>query len=86
MVLHPLGRDYALQEGEDIVVLGTLPALGNWQQEYALRLTRLKAPYWQAEVGLTIESDADSGSVGPTINGQGYILQVPRTLCLTFSI
>jgi len=31
-------------------VLGTLPALGNWQPEQALRLTRLDSPHWQAEV------------------------------------
>ena len=33
-----------------MVVLGTLPALGNWQQEQALRLTPLEVPFWQAEV------------------------------------
>ena len=43
-------RDFALAEGQDICVLGTLPALGNWQPDQALRLTRLEAPQWQAEV------------------------------------
>ena len=30
-------------------MLGTLPALGNWQPDQALRLTRLESPHWQAE-------------------------------------
>lgn len=45
-----MGREYALPGGEEMVVLGTLPALGNWQQHQTLRLTRLEPPYWQAEV------------------------------------
>ena len=48
-------RDYALAEGQDICVLGTLQALGNWQPDHALRLTRLESPHWQAEVILQIE-------------------------------
>ena len=33
-------------------MLGTLPALGNWQPEQALRLTRLDSPHWQAEASV----------------------------------
>ena len=46
---HLWSRDHALAEGQEICVLGTLPALGNWQPDQALRLTRLEAPHWQAE-------------------------------------
>ncbi len=38
-------------------MLGTLPALGNWQPEQALRLMRLDSPHWQAE------ASADEASV-----------------------
>ena len=43
-------RDWGIQDGDQFVVSGSLPQLGNWQQDQPLLLSEVQAPFWEAEV------------------------------------
>lgn len=39
-----------MQDGDEIVVLGSIPSLGNWQSEGAAVLTETNTPHWEKQV------------------------------------
>lgn len=43
-------RDWGIQDGDSFVVSGSLPQLGNWQQDQPLLLSETQQPFWEAEV------------------------------------
>ncbi|KAK9824488.1 hypothetical protein WJX72_010729 [[Myrmecia] bisecta] len=48
--------DWGLQDGDEVVMTGSLPQLGNWQQSQPLRLTEVETPYWEAEVAVPLKA------------------------------
>ena len=47
---EPACRDWTMQDGDRLLVSGSLPQLGNWQQNQPLMLSEVQTPYWEAEV------------------------------------
>jgi len=43
-------RDWGIQDGDTFVVSGSLPQLGNWQQNQPLLLSEVQTPFWETEV------------------------------------
>lgn len=43
-------RDWGIQDGDSFVVSGSLPQLGNWQQDQPLLLSESQMPFWETEV------------------------------------
>ena len=43
-------RDWGIQDGDSFVVSGSLPQLGNWQQDQPLLLSEAQMPFWETEV------------------------------------
>lgn len=41
-----------MQDGDRLLVSGSLPQLGNWQQNQPLMLSEVQTPHWEAEVRL----------------------------------
>ena len=39
-----------MQDGDRLLVSGSLPQLGNWQQNQPLMLSEVQTPHWEAEV------------------------------------
>ncbi len=42
-------RDWGMQEGDRLVVTGSLPQLGNWQPRQPLAMAEVATPHWEAE-------------------------------------
>ncbi|CAL8472202.1 g11744 [Coccomyxa elongata] len=42
--------DWGIQDGDSFVVSGSLPQLGNWQQDQPLLLSESQMPFWETEV------------------------------------
>ncbi len=42
-------RDWGLQEGDRLVITGSLPQLGNWQPRQPLAMAEVATPHWEAE-------------------------------------
>ena len=43
-------RDWTIQDGDQLLMSGSLPQLGNWQQDQPLLLSEVQTPCWEAEV------------------------------------
>ena len=43
-------RDWGMQDGDRLVITGSLPQLGNWQPRQPLAMVEVATPHWEAEV------------------------------------
>jgi len=76
--------DYMVQPGQTICVSGSLPALGNWQQDQPLQLTACEGHWWEGELRVPFTQFPFTYKYAVRRGSEGILLEIgePRVIAL----